>query len=167
MDQDKTVLMEGVRILFRNFAGKEGPMNREGDRNFCVLLDEEVAEAMHADGWNVKPLRAREEGDPDQPYLPVSVNFKNRPPKIWLVSSRGRTLLSEDVVEILDYADILSVDLLVNPYNWTVNGKSGVKAYLKTAFIVINEDELELKYADLNELPTRSGKVDDDPPWNP
>ncbi len=33
---DNTVLMEGVRIIFRNFSGKEGQYNREGDRNFAV-----------------------------------------------------------------------------------------------------------------------------------
>ena len=40
---DNTVLMEGVQIIFRNFAGREGQYNREGDRNFAVLLDEKVA----------------------------------------------------------------------------------------------------------------------------
>ena len=44
--QDNTVLMEGVRIIFRNFAGREGQYNREGDRNFAVLLDDKVANAM-------------------------------------------------------------------------------------------------------------------------
>jgi hypothetical protein len=34
----KPVLMEGVRIIFRNFAGKEGQYNKEGDRNFGVIL---------------------------------------------------------------------------------------------------------------------------------
>jgi hypothetical protein len=34
---DNTVMMEGVRIIFRNFSGKEGQYNREGDRNFAVL----------------------------------------------------------------------------------------------------------------------------------
>ena len=42
MPKDNTVLMEGVRIIFRNFSGKEGQYNREGDRNFAVLLDEKL-----------------------------------------------------------------------------------------------------------------------------
>ena len=33
MPQDNTVLMEGVRIIFRNFTGKEGKFNKPGDRN--------------------------------------------------------------------------------------------------------------------------------------
>jgi hypothetical protein len=34
----------------------------------------------------------------------------------------------------------------VRPYAWDVNGKTGVKAYLKTLFVTIDEDALELKY---------------------
>lgn len=146
---DNTVLMEGVRIIFRNFAGKEGQYNREGDRNFAVLLDPATAEAMDADGWNVKILKPRseEEGEEPQPYLPVSVNFKGRPPKIVVVTTRGRNHLDESQVEMLDWADIVNVDLIVRPYEWTVNGKSGIKAYLQSMFVTIEEDPLEIKYA--------------------
>ena len=95
---DKNVVMENVRIIFRNFSGKEGQYNREGDRNFAVLLDDKTAEQMAKDGWNVKVLKAREEGDEDQPYLTVAVNFKGRPPRVVMVTSRGRTNLGEDEV---------------------------------------------------------------------
>lgn len=148
--QDNTVLMEGVRIIFRNFSGKEGQYNREGDRNFAVLIDEATAEAMAADGWNIKVLKPREEDDenaPPQPYLPVSVNFKGRPPRIVQITSRGRTHLDESTVEMLDWADIINVDLIVRPYEWTVNGKSGIKAYLQALYVTIQEDPLEIKYA--------------------
>lgn len=148
---DNTVLMEGVRIIFRNFAGKEGQYNREGDRNFAVLLDDEVAKTMDEDGWNVKMLKPREEDEDDQPqaYLPISVNFKGRPPRIVLITSRGRTNLDETQIEMLDWADILNVDLIVRPYEWTVNGKQGIKAYLQSIYVTIEEDPLELKYSEL------------------
>ena len=156
---DNTVTMEGVRIVFRNFAGKEGQYNREGDRNFAVLLDEPVAQAMAKDGWNVKWLKAREDGDAEQAYLGVSVNYKGRPPKIVMLTSRGRTNLSEDEVELLDWADISNVDIIIRPYEWVVNGKGGIKAYLQSAFITIEEDALELKYADVEQIPSRSGRT--------
>ncbi len=151
--QDNTVLMEGVRIIFRNFSGREGQYNREGDRNFAVLLDDKVANAMAEDNWNVKWLRPREEEEDATPqaYLPISVNFKGRPPRIVLVTTRGRTHLDESTVEMLDWVDIINIDLIVRPYEWTVNGKSGVKAYLQSIYVTIEEDALELKYNELEQ----------------
>lgn len=146
---DGTLLMEDARILFRNFAGKEGMYNREGDRNFCVLLDPELAKDMKADGWNIKQLRAREEGDEPQDYIQVSVSYKNRPPRVMIVTSRGRTSIPEEMVEMLDWVDVKSVDLIVRPYHWNVSGKTGVKAYMQSIYITILEDALEQKYADV------------------
>jgi hypothetical protein len=152
---DNTVVIEDARILFRNFAGKEGKFNREGDRNFAVILTDEVAKQMLDDGWNVKFLKAREEDEADQPYIQVSVNFRGRPPRIVMITSRGRTPLTEREVEILDWADIRKVDLILNPYEWEIGDKSGIKAYLQSLFITIIEDPLELKYADLEDATPR------------
>lgn len=152
---ENTVLMEGVRIIFRNFQGKEGQYNKEGDRNFGVILPPQVAEQMLADGWNVKYLKPREEDEGDEPeetpWLSVSVNFdKGRPPKIMVITDRGRTALDVETVETLDWADIQNVDLIVRPYTWEVSGRSGVKAYLQSMYVTIEEDELEKKYSEMN-----------------
>jgi hypothetical protein len=153
MAEQGTVVMEGVRIVFRNFAGKEGQYNRQGDRNFAVLLDDTVANAMAEDGWNIKWLKPREdaeEDETDQAYLQVSVNYKGRPPTVALITSRGRTNLDEDTIDMLDWADITNVDLIVRPYSWEVQGKTGIKAYLKSMFVTIEEDVLERKYAEMD-----------------
>lgn len=159
---DGTLTMEDARIIFRNFAGKEGQYNREGDRNFCVVLDPKVAEDMARDGWNIKSLRAREEGDEETPYIQVSVNFKGRPPRAVMITSRGRTDLTEHEIEMLDWADIKTVDLIIRPYEWSVNGKSGVKAYLKSIFVTIDEDELELKYSEVPDAQPRGDHHQED-----
>ena len=153
MPQDNVVVMENVRIIFRNFAGKEGQYNREGDRNFAVLLDERTAKMMAEDDWNVKWLRPRSEEEEEAPqaYLPVSVNFKGRPPRIVLITSRGRENLDESQVHMLDWVDIINVDLIVRPYEWTVNQKTGIKAYLQSIYVTIEEDALEIKYSELNQ----------------
>lgn len=144
------VTIEDARIAFRNFSGKEGQYNREGDRNFVVLLDDpKVVEAMIQDGWNIKYLKAREEGEIPQPYVQVSVSYKGRPPKIVMITGRGRTDVPEELVSLFDFADIANVDLIFRPYQWAVSGKTGVKAYLKAIYITIREDELELKYAEV------------------
>ena len=141
-------LFEDCRIIFRNFAGEQSQYNRAGDRNFCVVIDDaEVADRMAADGWNIKHLPALDEGGDETAYLPVAVSFRNTPPTIIMISSRGRTRLDEATVDILDYAEIETVDLIVNPYNWEVNGKSGVKAYVKSMYVTLREDALAKKYA--------------------
>jgi len=154
-DEAKTFMVEDARIIFRNFSGKEGQYNREGDRNFAVVLTDDVAVQMLADGWNVRYLEAREDGDADTPYISVAVNFNNRPPRVVLLTSTTRTQLDEHAVEVLDWADIKTADLIARGYDWSVNGKSGTKAYLQSLFVTIEEDALERKYA-----------IHEDPPAN-
>ena len=141
--------LENVRIVFRNFSGAEGKFNRKGDRNFAVILDQEMAEQMIKDGWNIKYLQPRNEDEEPQAYIQVSVNYNGRPPRVVMISSRGRNNLNEDQVDILDWAEIKNVDCIIRPYEWEVNGRTGVKAYLQSIYVTIEEDELELKYNDV------------------
>lgn len=156
-----TVLIEDARIVFRNFAGKEDQFNREGNRNFAVLLDPEVAEALSADGWNVKVLQAREEGAEPQPYIQVAIGYKVRPPRIVMLTSRGKTELNEDLLDLLDYADIVTADVIFLPYNWEAAGKTGVKAYVKSLFVTVREDELEQKYGNVPDANTKHQDPED------
>ena len=149
MPQDNTVLMEGARIMFRNFRGEETTYNKLGDRNFAVALPEDVAETLTNDGWNVKKLDPREgyEEDGVTFYLPVAIRFDVFPPRVTLVTSNGRTQLGEDQIAMLDWADITNLDLIVRPHHWEMpGGKSGTKAYVKTMYVTIEEDALERKY---------------------
>lgn len=143
--------VENARIIFRNFAGKEGKFNPAGKRSFCLLLDAETAERLEDQGWNVKTLAPRDPDDDPQPYIQVAVQFGNYPPNIYLISGKKKTKLDEDSVSILDYAEIDNVDLIINPSRWEVSGKSGVKAYLKTLYVTIVENEFEKKYRDMDE----------------
>lgn len=158
MAADGQLLMENAEILFRNFSGKEGMYNAEGDRNFCVLLDEPTSKQLIEDGWNVKTLRARDDDEEPRNYIQVSVKYRGRsgnavrPPTIVMVTSKGRTALSEAECELLDWVDIKNVDLIVRPFEWAVNGKTGIKAYLKSIYVTIQEDALQLKYSDVPQL---------------
>lgn len=143
--------VENARIIFRNFAGKEGKFNPAGKRSFCLLLDADTAERLSDQGWNVKTLAPRDPDDDPQPYIQVAVQFGNYPPNIYLISGKKKTKLDEDSVSILDYAEIENVDLIINPSRWEVSGKSGVKAYLKTLYATIVENEFEKKYRDMDE----------------
>ena len=143
----------GARLIFRNFAGKEDDFNRAGQRNFAVVLDDpEVITQLMNDGWNVKTWVPKNndgnlsDGATPMYYLPVSVEYKNFPPLVYLVTGNKKKLLTEDLVNAVDYAEIINADVVISPYCWSVSGKSGVKAYLKTAYISIVVDAFGEKY---------------------
>lgn len=147
----KPVSLENVRIGFRNFEGREGPFNKAGDRSFAVFLDPKTAEEMAADGWNIKfPGDGGNTVDPDQeardPHLKVSVGFDFYPANVVLVSNGNTTRLSADEVQMLDWAEIENVDLVLRPYEWSVNRSSGIKAYLKAGYFTIVTDPFAAKY---------------------
>ena len=138
-------------IIFKNFAGAEQTYNAAGDRNFSVLFEDlDEAGTLITLGWNLRPLKD-EEGEIYAYHLPVKLNYKSRrPPQVYKVtlSDRKSVSLVENVVEILDALPIEYADLMLNPYEWNVRGETGVKAYLQTGYFVIEESELDMKWAE-------------------
>ena len=149
------ITVEGASIIFRNFQGKKSDFNEEGNRNFGLLLDEELAESLKEDGWNVKYLKPRpgEEDMPRQAWLPVKVKYGKVPPIAVLITGGGKkkTRLSEENINQLDWARIKNVDLIVRPYQYPEmhNRPAGIAAYLKSIYVTIQEDALEEKYGDI------------------
>ena len=145
--------IENAKLRFKNFSGEETKFNRKGDRNFCVVIeDPDYAQALIDDGWNVKISAPRDEGDDPMYFIQVKVSFEPIPPSVYLITRNGKQELDEESIGVLDYAEIKTVDLTVRPYNWSVNGKEGVKAYLKTMYVTIVEDPFAHKYED-DQLP--------------
>lgn len=141
--------IKNAKIRWRNLAGREAKFNAKGNRNFTIFLEPEDAETLAGMGLNVKTLPPREEGQPQQDILKVKVNFNGRPPRLVLVTHKGRTQLDADTAILMDSAEIKKVDLILSPYHWDMEGNEGIAVSLKAMYMTIVEDELEMMYSDL------------------
>lgn len=150
---NENLVIENARLLFRNFSGRESKYNRAGQRNFCVYIEDAAdAQKLIDDGWNVRVRPPREDGEEPRYYIQVAVSFENIPPTVYMITKRKKVKLDEESIDTLDFAEIRNVDLTIRPYNWVIqegtkNEKSGVKAYLRSLYAVIEEDEFAEKYA--------------------
>lgn len=145
------LILRNCRICYRNFSGKATKFTPEGRRSFNVILDEGLARQLTDDGWNVKMKPARDDENALFCTLPVTVRFDILPPRIYLISGKTKTELDEDSVGALDYAEIEKIDLTINPRHYDVNGKTGIKAYLKSMYVTVVQDELASEYHDFDD----------------
>lgn len=123
--------IDNARIIYRNFAGIGDKFNREGDRNFSVVIDnQEDANMLMEEGWNIKIKPPRDEDDIPFMHLPVKIKFNDRGPHAYLQTGDRRVRLDEESIACLDNAYITNVDLDIRPFDWEVNGKTGRTAYL-------------------------------------
>lgn len=146
--------IDDARIIYRNFRGEASKYNRAGDRNFALLIsDEELADRLADEGWNVKIKPPREEGDAPFMYLPVKVKFNDRGPQVYLRSGNVTNRLDEESVSILDDIDILGVNMDIRPYDWVIqegtkDEKSGRTAYLQSIEVIQEVDRFAARYAE-------------------
>ena len=131
--------------MFKNFSGIKNNVNRNGERNFCLELDDDTAIELKNQGWNVR----FPEDDRYAPHLPVAVRF-DQPrfyPKVFRVTSDNENQLDEETISGLDRDEIEYVDITIRPRFWEKDsGEKGIKAYVQTMFVHINEDELMREY---------------------
>jgi hypothetical protein len=147
---------DNARIINRNFEGRASKYNREGDRNFCVVIDDpDLANQLRDDGWNIKIKPPREEGDSPLIFLSVKIKFDSEHPRlnpaVYLKTGRKMNKLDEESISILDSVDIINVDMDIRPYNYDVNGKTGISAYLLGMCITQNVNRFEQRFAEENE----------------
>jgi hypothetical protein len=157
--QRETVTFRNAQIIYRNFSGKPTPFNPEGgERAFSVLLDEELAKSLLDRGMNIKPVKMREDDEEQMYQLPVAVSYKIRPPRVYMVTGDGdvmplrKTMLPEELVEMMDNLDLGEAHLVVALSNYDVRGSKGKKAYLQSFFGHVMLDELEQEYATVEDM---------------
>lgn len=150
------VQIDGARIIYRNFSGRGTQYNREGDRNFCVVIeDQETADKLIDEGFNVKIKQPREEGE--NPFMYMKVNVKYHPktsdlarlnPTAVLISGRNRNTLDEESICCLDSIDIANVDMDLSGSNWKIQDRSGRSAYLSKIYVTQEIDRFASRYAE-------------------
>ena len=146
----ENIKIENARIVFRNLSGKPDKFNPQGGkRSFSVVIeDHEFANQLKREGWNIKQFNQSPDSDEEPAhFISVKVSYNNIPPHIYLCTSKNKTLLNEDTVGQLDYAEISNVDIVITPYQYKMNdGRSGISAYVKTMYVTVVEDEFASKY---------------------
>lgn len=141
--------IDDARIIFRNFEGRGDKYNREGDRNFALVIpNEDIKDELVDRGWNVRVKPPRDVDDSPFMYLPVKVKFNDRGPAAYLVTGNKENRLDEESIGILDDIDIRSVDLDIRPYDWEVNGKEGRTAYLQSICVTQEIDRFAARFAE-------------------
>jgi hypothetical protein len=145
--------IDDARITYKNFSGRGDKFNREGDRNFSLIIPTtDICDALVDDknqfgvGWNVKIKDPREEGDEPFMHMKVKVKFTDYGPNIYLVSGNKKVRLTEDTVGCLDDIYIDHVDLDIRPYDDEVNGRPFRTAYLKSMQVI--QDLTQDRFAD-------------------
>lgn len=141
------ITIEGARIIFRDFSGEKNRYSN--DKTFTLALENELADRLAADGWPIRWLEPRNEDETRTPILTVKLMFGKFPPQVVMIAGGKKKVLGENEVHILDWANFEHVDVKVTPYNYDFNGKKGVKAYLKSLWVTIAEDEFEKKYQNI------------------
>lgn len=140
--------IDDARIVYRNFKGEGSKFNRAGDRNFSVVIEnEEIADELVKEGWNVKVKPPRDDEDTPFITLPVKIKFNDRGPIVYLRSGDNMVKLDEESIDCIDDMDIISVDMDIRPYDWEVNGKTGRTAYLQSICVTQEIDRFAARYA--------------------
>lgn len=154
MERTNSTIIKGIDgrdIIYRNFNGAVSRFNNTGAKKFTVRLSEENAIDLKQKGFNVKQ---KELDNGEFTYqLEICINYGSYAPNIYAITGNTKKLLDDNTVKTLQGADIINVDLCIRPYDWEVNGKVGVKAYVKYMYVTIEEDPFagDYEYLDNNE----------------
>lgn len=133
---DGKIAVDGARIVFRNFKGEANTYNRAGDRNFALVIDnEEFAQKLTDEGWNVHIRPPREDDGEPFIYLPVSVSYRisRLAPKIFLKKPKKDPIpIEENDVANFDDLEYSDIKMVINPRHWVDDRThlERIKAYL-------------------------------------
>jgi hypothetical protein len=141
------LVLQNVRLLYPNFAGIAKDYNVAGDRNSCVLIDDQLAAQLAEIGWNVRIKKSADNDEAPQHFVAFNVKLDSKfPPRLYLVRPGRRPELMDPLdYPILDYAKFQSVSLRINHYVWREKPQ-GVSGFLEEGFFELQPDPLRDRY---------------------
>ena len=156
--------IDNARITYTNFSGVGSKFNREGDRNFALIIEDgyidkdpviksadEIRDILRADvnkygvGWNVKRKPPRDEDDDPFIFMTIKLRMTERT-TVYLKTGDNLVKLDEESVGMLDNIDILNVDLDVRPYDDTMASGPFRAAYVDSMCVTQNVDRFKARY---------------------
>ncbi len=139
---DGAIKINDARIIYRNFSGVPSEYNRNGERNFCVVIPTtDIANALVEAGWNVRSKPPKEEGEEPLRFLPVKLKFNAYGPGVQLITRGITRQLDEETIGCLDDIRIDHCNMDLRPYHWTKGGRSGISAWLAGIRVVQAVDQ--------------------------
>lgn len=137
-------------ITYKNFSGREGEMNKEGDRNFSIVLDKDTAQYLADRGWYIKVQEPKEGEDAQYRYLlKVRISYKFYEPTIIKVSDRCKKRVHEKDINDLDQLHIKNVSVRISPSKWKKGSNFGVAAYVDRMYVEYEEDNFDDDYINI------------------
>lgn len=151
MAKKQIITFEDAQIIFRNFEGRGDRYNREGSRNFSVIVSEDDAIMLDEMGCNVKRTKPRDGDEEGKPYVKILLGMYD--PEIYVISRGRKKLLAPSQYAKLDRLEFEQADLEVSKSNkqWENNGRTGYSLYLETLVVVVIESKILSKYDDYDE----------------
>lgn len=152
------IVIEDAKLLWPNFSGRPDRFSRNEPvpPNTNVTLKKDVADKLRELGVNVREPKI----DPDRegldldPFVKVRFNYSGRSePRVTMLmgdpaetpaARMPRQVLDRSTVKLLDTANIISADLVVNTYQ--APGSDSTTLYADSAYIFVRPSPLDLKY---------------------
>ena len=151
----KLLKIDSPELFMINFSGRPTDNNPQGHRQFSMVIpSEEMAEDMKADGWSVWYTKESDKYGGPKPCITVEMRFHHEKdleylnPKIYRCTRKKPegVLLTEDLVSDLDRDEIEDTILWINPSRWNVNGKTGIKAYVDSLWVKVEDSDPTTKF---------------------
>lgn len=147
----KRTEIDNVPVKYRNFAGVKTDKNREGDSNFEIVIDEEIAKNMMADldehgiGWYIKTSEY-----PDKTEYRIKLRLGQLgDPLVYVIGEDGKAIkMNRGQWKRIDKMTISFVDVIFHQSNKTFEyqGREYYSAYVDELYVNIVESNLQKKY---------------------